>query len=93
MNNPRTRMSPTPMRVVALVTSLALSAFSAPVAVAAKAKPASRTPTMSSTPCNTAETAPLVNVPLGKSVVLKLKAPAARIIMGNPGGDVQPNPP
>jgi pilus assembly protein CpaC len=51
--------------------------------VASKAKPVSST---SSTPCITTETAPLINVPLGKSVVLKLQSPASRIIMGNPEG-------
>lgn len=78
------------MRAVALVVSLALSAFPVQAAVAAKtkAKPKHvvKSQPVSSTPCSTTETAPLINVPLGKSTVLKLKVPASRIIMGNPGG-------
>ncbi|MDP1653413.1 MAG: type II and III secretion system protein family protein [Rhodocyclaceae bacterium] len=55
-------------------------------AVPVKAKPAISTQTGSTAPCSTTETAPLIDVPLGKSVVLKLQSPVARIIMGNPGG-------
>lgn len=86
MNNHRTRMSPTPMRAVVLATSLALTAMSAQAAVTAKASPAGKSQAMSSTPCTTTQTVPLINVPLGKSTVLKLQVPASRIIMGNPEG-------
>jgi pilus assembly protein CpaC len=88
MNNHRTRMSPTAMRAAVLVASLALAGFSAQDAVAAKAKakPTSKTRTVSAPPCSTTQTAPLINVPLGKSIVLKLQSPASRIILGNPGG-------
>jgi pilus assembly protein CpaC len=79
-------MSPTPVRAMALAASLTLLTFTAQAAVTAKAKPASRSQTLSSTPCTTTQTVPLINVPLGKSVVLKLQAPASRIIMGNPEG-------
>ncbi len=72
MNNHRTRFSLKPARGVALAGTLMLLTFSVQAA--------------SSTPCRTTETAPLINVPLGKSAVLKLQAPASRIIMGNPDG-------
>jgi pilus assembly protein CpaC len=79
-------MPAAPMRAVALVASLTLLTFTAQAAVTAKAKPASRSQALTSTPCTTTQTVPLINVPLGKSVVLKLQAPASRIIMGNPEG-------
>ena len=72
MNNHRTRFSLKPARGVALAGTLMLLTFSVQAA--------------SSTPCSTTETAPMINVPLGKSAVLKLQAPASRIIMGNPEG-------
>jgi pilus assembly protein CpaC len=72
------------MRAVALAASLALSAMSAQAAVTAKSAGKSRA--VSSTPCTTTQTVPLINVPLGKSTVLKLQVPASKIIMGNPGG-------
>lgn len=72
MNNHRTRFSLKPARRVTLAGVLMLLTF--PVQAA------------SSTPCSTTETAPIINVPLGKSAVLKLQAPASRIIMGNPEG-------
>ncbi len=86
MNNRRTSMSTIPMRAVALAASLALATVSVQAAVTTKAKPASKSPEASSTPCTTTQTAPLIDVPLGKSTVLKLQAPASRIIMGNPEG-------
>jgi pilus assembly protein CpaC len=52
----------------------------------ARVNPASSNQSESTTPCSTTETAPLINVPVGKSAVLKLQAPASRIIMGNPEG-------
>lgn len=64
----------------------ALSVKEKPAATATKAKPASTPRAGSPTPCNITETAPLINVPLGKSAVLKLQTPATRIIMGNPEG-------
>lgn len=82
MNNHRTRMSQTPARAMALVASFMLLTATGQAVAATKAKPASS----NATPCYTTETAPLINVPLGKSVVLKLQAPASRIIMGNPEG-------
>lgn len=64
----------------------ALSVKEKPAAAATKAKPASTPRAGSPTPCSITETAPLINVPLGKSAVLKLQTPATRIIMGNPEG-------
>jgi hypothetical protein len=64
MNNHRTRMPAAPMRAVALVASLTLLTFTAQAAVTAKAKPASRSQALSSTPCTTTQTVPLINVPL-----------------------------
>jgi len=79
-------MGPTAVRTVALVVSLALSGYSAQDAVAAKAKRTTKTRTVSVPTCSTTQTAPLIYVPLGKSTLLKLQAPASRIILGNPGG-------
>lgn len=38
------------------------------------------------TPCNTIESAPMVNVTVGKSFRLKTTSPVSRILLGNPAG-------
>ena len=86
MNNHRTRMGKNPARAAALVASLMLLTAPVQAATAAKAKPVVNNQSESSTPCSKTETAPLINVPVGKSAVLKLQSPASRIIMGNPEG-------
>lgn len=82
MNSYRTRICRTP--AVALVASLMLFTASTQAATSGSAK------TALSASCVTTETAPLINVPLGKSTVLKLKEPASRIIMGGGGRAAKP---
>jgi pilus assembly protein CpaC len=74
MNNFRTMIRRAPLWLGVPVMSLV---FLASPALASEAK---------KTGCISTEVAPLINVPLGKSAVLKLQSPAARIILGNPGG-------
>ena len=44
------------------------------------------------TPCNTIESAPLVNVTVGKSFRLKTPSPISRILLGNPEGSQAAQP-
>ena len=50
----------------------------------AASAPAAPAPQSSAVPCNRVEIAPAVNVPVGKSTVIKPATPVARILLGNP---------
>lgn len=92
MSNRHHRMNSLPKQAVtAVAMAVSLLAFSSQVqsVEASKATAAGKTKTpaiASATPCSKTETAPLINVPLGKSAVLRLQSPASRIILGNPQG-------
>ncbi|MDO8347213.1 MAG: type II and III secretion system protein family protein [Rugosibacter sp.] len=92
MSNRHHRMNSLPTQAVtAVAMAVSLLAFSSQVqsveASKATATGKTKTPAIASaTPCSQTETAPLINVPLGKSAVLRLQSPASRIILGNPQG-------
>lgn len=92
MSNHQYRTSPSPVQTVtalALAMSLFFASSQTQSTETGKKKAAEKTPAASTTPtnpCGKTETAPLINVPLGKSAVLKLQSPASRIILGNPQG-------
>lgn len=84
------RATPTCMRVtarhaIALAASLAAAggALAAPKPAAPSA-PAARAESMPATPCERLDIAPVVNVAVGKSTVIRPAAPVARILLGNP---------
>ncbi|WP_024302869.1 type II and III secretion system protein family protein [Pseudogulbenkiania sp. MAI-1] len=69
---------------MALSSSFALAATTTPRQLAA-------TPSTMA-PCNTIESAPLVNVTVGKSFRLKTPSPISRILLGNPEGSQAAQP-
>lgn len=69
--------------VAAACASLALAAAGS--AAAAVRSPALKVaPRPAGLPCTSVETGPLVNVTVGKSSVMRLESPVARILLGNP---------
>jgi pilus assembly protein CpaC len=77
------------MARLALAAALALQACAAAAQGAAPhragtARAPAAAPAPAATPCNRVEIAPAVNVPVGKSTVIKPATPVARILLGNP---------
>lgn len=80
-------LHPLPGRIALAIALLTLQAGLA--AAAPKAAPAARAPSPAAAPstgtmCSRVEIAPLVQVPVGKSTVLRPGQPIARILLGNP---------
>ena len=80
--------------LVALVQPAYAAAVRDATGTPPKASPPAVTPSPASTamPCVSTQTAPLVNVTVGKSSLLKLQTPVARILLGNPEGGLAARP-
>jgi pilus assembly protein CpaC len=75
------------MARVAVATGLALQALGAAAATAPKAPPAAAArsaPLPVTGLCSRVEIAPMVQIPVGKSTVLRPTSPVTRILLGNP---------
>ena len=77
---PRLNLAAMAIATCMMMTAQVQAATIAPKAATIAPKPAA------TTPCNTIESAPMVNVTVGKSFRLKTTSPVSRILLGNPAG-------
>ncbi|MDC7715128.1 type II and III secretion system protein family protein [Vogesella sp. LYT5W] len=77
---PRLNLAAMAIATCMMMTAQVQAATLAPKAATIAPKPAA------TTPCNTIESAPMVNVTVGKSFRLKTTSPVSRILLGNPAG-------
>jgi pilus assembly protein CpaC len=74
-----------PPALAAPPTTVAAAPRTAPVRAPAVAAPATPpAPAMTSSPCGRVAVGPMVNIPVGKSTVIRPETPVARILLGNP---------